>query len=253
MESQANHIGDGYQRSDGRVGTLPFGEAPEPITAMLARALMYSQDAERELEHARALKMEAERYRSKVQHDTVEKTEAFCNGLRNKAERELDRAQQALEEAQEKEQAAQAVLKEAQATLADAESQAARTTTDAEAQATKVTAEADEYARSTRAQAEADAKALIERTRAELQEEVKQQHQRVDEEVRRALNGIEKMHAAVQEELAAQKLFTEALRLRAFAPHQEEIEAHSMSETHSETENKAEPARPRQARQRAAS
>ena len=243
MDTHSDSLDNEFSQQGERQRALSFGDASEPLTAVLARALMYSKDAERELEQARALKLEAERYRSQVQHETVEKVEAFCNSLREKVEEEMRQARRALEEAEAKEETATAALKEAEAARHEAGEYAS-----------KVKGEADEYSTTVRAEADAEAKSLVEQARADLQEEIKAQHMRVDEEVRRALAGIEKMQAAVQEELAAQKLFTEAVRIRAFTPKQYDDFARQPAPRQSTVRLVETPARSRVARrQRAAS
>ncbi|MCH8199776.1 MAG: hypothetical protein IIA54_06900 [Chloroflexi bacterium] len=63
-----------------------------PLPGMLARAMVYSQEADRKLDRARAMKQEAAKYRDEVQRQTLEQTEAFCAEARAKAEADYDEA-----------------------------------------------------------------------------------------------------------------------------------------------------------------
>jgi hypothetical protein len=53
-----------------------FAEEQEPTSAMLARAMIYAQDADRKLEEAKVVRSQAEKYRAEMQRTTVAQTEA---------------------------------------------------------------------------------------------------------------------------------------------------------------------------------
>ena len=59
---------------------------------------------------------------------------------------------------------------------------------------------------------------LTERARHEAAAAVAEQKERMEDEVRHALRAVEKIQSAVQAELEAQQMYTEALRFRTAAP-----------------------------------
>ena len=178
-----------------------------PLPGMLARAMVYSQDADRKLDRARAMKQEAAKYRDEVQRQTVEQTEAFFAEARSKAEAEYDAARQMRADAEDARAASRAELERAATVRAEAD-----------AYAEAVRTEADDYRRSTEAQAAANTAALTERAQHEAAAVVAEQKERIKDEVRHALRAVEKMQSAVQAELEAQQMYTEALRFRTAAP-----------------------------------
>ena len=178
-----------------------------PLPGMLARAMVYSQDADRKLDRARAMKQEAAKYRDEVQRQTVEQTEAFFAEARSKAEAEYDAARQMRADAEDARAASRAELERAATVRAEAD-----------AYAEAVRTEADDYRRSTEAQGAANTAALAERAQHEAAAAVAEQKERMEDEVRHALRAVEKMQSAVQAELEAQQMYTEALRFRTAAP-----------------------------------
>ena len=178
-----------------------------PLPGMLARAMVYSQDADRKLDRARAMKQEAAKYRDEVQRQTVEQTEAFFAEARSKAEAEYDDARQMRADAEDARATSRAELERAATVRAEAD-----------AYAEAVRTEADDYRRSTEAQAAANTAALTERAQHEAAAVVAEQKERMEDEVRHALRAVEKMQSAVQAELEAQQMYTEALRFRTAAP-----------------------------------
>lgn len=200
-----------------------------PLPGMLARAMVYSQDADRKLDRARAMKQEAAKYRDEVQRQTIEQTEAFCAEARTKAEAEYDEARKLRTDAEETYDAARAELARAATVRADADAYAVMMRTEADdhadgvraeasTYAETVRAEADTYRRSAEAQATADTAALTDRAQREAVAAVAEQKERMEDEVRQALRAVEKMQSAVQAELEAQQMYTEALRFRTAAP-----------------------------------
>ena len=201
-------------------------EGEEPITAMLARAMIYSHDADRKLEQAQALKSEAEKYRSQVQRQSVEATEELCNQMREEADEELDAARRLRTEAEEKWSAAHAELERATVSREEADAYMAAVRTEAEDYRRTIMTHADEETKRIRAEAQTEAN-----------DSVTLQKERVDEEIRRAMAGIDKMQQAVQAELEAQQAFTEALRMKALTPRGREPA--ELAETGSEPSSQA--------------
>ncbi|MCH7608553.1 MAG: hypothetical protein IIC94_08340 [Chloroflexi bacterium] len=200
-----------------------------PLPGMLARAMVYSQDADRKLDHARAMKQEAAKYRDEVQRQTLEQTEAFCAEARAKAEADYDDARKLRADAEETYDAARAELARAATVRADADAYAASARTEADDHADGVRsdastyagtlrAEADAYRRTAEAQAAADTTTLKDQAQREAAADVAEQKERMEDEVRQALRAVEKMQSAVQAELEAQQMYTEALRFRTAAP-----------------------------------
>ena len=217
MTTEANGSSNGYAQSGADDGhgedadlaaiLTSSSEADEPITAMLARAMIYSHDADRKLEQAQALKSEAEKYRSQVQRQSVEATEELCNQMREEAEEEADAARRLRTQAEEKWSGAHAELERATVSREEADAYMAAVRT-----------EAEDYRRTVMLQADEETKRIRGEARTEANTSVAIQKERVDEDIRRAMAGIEKMQQAVQAELEAQQAFTEALRMKALSP-----------------------------------
>ena len=117
-----------------------------PLPSMLARAMVYSQDADRKLDRARAMKQEAAKYRDEVQRQTLEQTEAFSAEARAKAEADYDDARKLRADAEETYDAARAELARAATVRADADAYAASARTEADDHADGVRSDASTYA-----------------------------------------------------------------------------------------------------------
>ena len=79
--------------------------------------------------------------------------------------------------------------------------------------ARQLRAEADKYHRETAIRARSEAQALILRARLSIEKEIEAITRRVNEEVQRVLADIRVIRITAQEELAAQRKFTDAARL----------------------------------------
>ncbi len=189
-----------------------------PLHGMLARAMVYNQDAERKLERARAMKQEAAKYRDEVQRQTLEQTEAFCADARGKTEEEHEAARKLRADAKEAYDDARAQLERAASIRAEADAYAEAVRAEAGAYAGSVRAEADAYRGSAEATAAANTAALTERAQLDAAAALTEQKERMEDEVRRALRAVEKMQSAVQAELEAQQMYTEAFRFRSASP-----------------------------------
>ncbi|MDA1036078.1 MAG: hypothetical protein O3B65_04250 [Chloroflexi bacterium] len=184
-----------------------FDDEQEPASAMLARAMIYAQDADRKLSEARSVKVEAERFRAEMQRNTVDQTEALCRQMREEAEHENATARELREESEAVWESARAELE--RATTLKEESEELRI---------HALADAEEYRRAAVAESEREAIHIRDEARTQVNAELALRQEQVDEEIRSALASIEKMQAAAQTELEAQQLYTEALRFRAASP-----------------------------------
>ena len=184
-----------------------FDDERESSSAMLARAMLFAQDADRKLAEAKNVRSEAERFRSDMQRTTLEQTEALVRQLREEAERDRDEAQELRDEAEAKWEAARAELERASALREEAEHGRATAQADGEA-----------YRQTAVSEAEREAINIKDTARAQVNAELALRQEQVDEEIRKAMAAIEKMQAAVQAELEAQQMYTEAVRLRASSP-----------------------------------
>ena len=209
MNSYGNgHLSDEPERPDIRtLLAASMADEEEPLNAMLAKAMLYSQDADRKLDQAKAARDQAEKYRAEIQKNTIAETEVYCAEVRAEAQRELDDATKVSGEAHATWEAARAELERASDTRTESEAYADKMRSDLDQERTAILTEAVRQAAATRAGAQADAEAVV----AERQE-------RADEEIRKALGAIEKMQSAAAAELEAQAMYTEALRFRAASP-----------------------------------
>ncbi len=184
-----------------------FDDEQEPASAMLARAMIYAQDADKKLSEARSVKVEAEKFRAEMQRNTVDQTEALCRQMREEADRESATAHEVREESE-------AVWESARAELGRA------TTLREESEQIRINAlaDAEEYRRAAVAESEREAIHIKDEARTQVNAELALRQEHVDEEIRSALASIEKMQVAAQTELEAQQLYTEALRFRAASP-----------------------------------
>ncbi len=209
MNSYGNgHLSDETERPDIRtLLAASMADDEEPMNAMLAKAMLYSQDADRKLEQARAAREQAEKYRAEIQKNTIEETEVYCAELRVGAERERAEAVKTREEAHTAWEAARAELERAGHQRTDAEAYADKIRADLDDERTAILTEAVRQAAVMRNEAQAEADAVV----AERQE-------RADEEIRKALAAIGKVQSAANAELEAQAMYTEALRFKAASP-----------------------------------
>jgi hypothetical protein len=188
-----------------------FAEEDEPMSAMFASAVIYSQDADQKLEDAKAMRDAAGKFRSEMQKTTKEQTEALCQQMREEAEQELTAARDTHAKTGQSWDAACAELERATATRDEAE--AYRTATHAETESHRAVVVE---------QAELEALGMKKAVREQASAEIADQQAAVDQEIRRALASIDKMQEAVKAELEAQQMYKEALRFRAASPKREE-------------------------------
>jgi hypothetical protein len=188
-----------------------YEDEQEPSSAMLARAMIFAQDADRKLAEARSVKAEAERFRAEMQKNTVDQTEVLVKQMRDTAELDQQNAQDLREEAEAAWESARTELERA-------------TSLREESEHLRIAAQADaeEYRRAVLAEAEREAIDIKDKARNEVNAELAERQLHVDEEIRNAVAAIEKMQAAAQAEMEAQQLYTEALRFRAASPSMEE-------------------------------
>jgi len=181
-----------------------YEDEKEPSSAMLARAMIFAQDADRKLAEARTVKAEAERFRAEMQKTTVDQTEVLVRQMRDAAELDQQTAQELREEAG-------AVWESARTELERA------TSLREESEQLRIAAQADaeEYRRAVLAEAEREAIDIKDKGRNEVNAELAERQLQIDEEIRNAVAAIEKMQAAAQAEMEAQQLYTEAFRFRA--------------------------------------
>lgn len=206
---------NGYDRTTGGVSApdirallaASFDDEQEPASAMLARAMIYAQDADKKLSEARSVKVEAERFRAEMQRNAVEQTEVLCRQMR--------------EEAEEVSTAAHDLRQESEAVWESARAELDRATVlrnEAEQIRGQAVNESEEYRRTAVAEAEREAINIKDGARVQVNAELALRQEQVDEEIRSALASIEKMQVAAQTELEAQQLYTEALKFRAASP-----------------------------------
>jgi hypothetical protein len=188
-----------------------YEDEQEPSSAMLARAMIFAQDADRKLAEAKSVKAEAEKFRAEMQKSTVDQTEALVKQMRDDAERDQQTAQELREEAESVWESARGELD--RATVLREESEQLRVAAQADA---------EEYRRAVLAEAEREAIDIKDKARTEVNAELADRQMQVDEEIRNAVAAIEKMQAAAQAEMEAQQLYTEALRFRAASPSMDE-------------------------------
>ena len=188
-----------------------YEDEKEPSSAMLARAMIFAQDADRKLAEARTVKAEAERFRAEMQKTTVDQTEVLVRQMRDAAELDQQTAQELREEAG-------AVWESARTELERA------TSLREESEQLRIAAQADaeEYRRAVLAEAEREAIDIKDKARNEVNAELAERQLQIDEVIRNAVAAIEKMQAAAQAEMEAQQLYTEAFRFRAASPNMDE-------------------------------
>jgi hypothetical protein len=167
-----------------------FADEQEPTTAMLARAMIYAQDAARKLAGAKSFKAEAERFRSEVQKNTFEQTETLCRQMHEEAEEDMVAARETKEEAESVWETARAELDRATILRQDAEQIMATARADAE-----------EYRRTLIAESEREAFSIKDTARNQVNAELAERQVTADDEIRKGITAIEKMQAAVQAEL----------------------------------------------------
>ncbi len=146
-----------------------------------------------ELSAARASRTKAEAARQQVADEILKATKDVCQRLIADGERALERARYLESEAER-------MKEEAQSQFAQAEA---------------MKAESDVHRSSVVAEARQEAQKLLESARAEVERECQDLRQRAYQESQRIVTQAEAMRSAATEELEAQRIYTEASRLKA--------------------------------------
>jgi hypothetical protein len=174
-----NAYGNGHSNSGVRSPDIramlaaSFANEQEPLTAMVARAMIYAQDADRKLDQAKSVRAEAQRFRAEMQKTTMEQTEELCREMCEETENVWGAARAEFERG--------TILRQ-----------------DAEVILTAARAEAEEHLSTVSTEAELEAIAIRDSARTAINAELAERKASVDEEIRKALAGVEKMQSAIQ-------------------------------------------------------
>ena len=145
-----------------------------------------------ELSAARSSRTEAERERQKTADEILEATKEVCQRLMADAERAMERARFLEGEADQMHQESGRELERAEVARSEAGSYRERVMVDAQQQAQEI----------------------LERARSEAQSECQQLKEQAWQEAQKVMARVEVMKSAAQEELEAQRIYTESARLK---------------------------------------
>ena len=172
----------------------------EPIESLPSefcweQMVAYSSAVEHQLATATASRSQAEAERQHIAKEILSATKEACREILANAKQALERIKAQSDEAEQQQQEAKLQLEEA----------------------TSLRAEADSYKKVVLTRADKQAEELLERAKVDAAAASTKLKQQVDFEAQRMLAQAEAMRAAAAEELAAQKIYTEAAMLKAEA------------------------------------
>ena len=192
---------EGRNRDRGAPGSADWTER------LLAQAILASSSSREEMTQARQTRAEAERYKQEAEAETAKAIEEIFATVKAQAQRILEEAVAIRTEAEtDRVQVAQELERTATARQ-EAESYSRQLEEEAR--------ERSELARQeTVRQAEEQRAAIVK----QAEDEAEDLRWRIGEEMQKIMKGIASLRSAAQEELEAQRLLTEAVRIKALGP-----------------------------------
>jgi hypothetical protein len=190
-------------QDQGQEQRLPLEASRHRVESLWRQVLSQKSTSRPDLAAARASRAKAELERQRISQEALEATRDACRDLINETERQLMRAKEAEKAAEQKLQDATAELQRAQNLHAEADSYRFR-----------IAAEADSYKEKILAEAHQEAQRLREEQRANTLRECDELKRHVTYEVQSILAEVDAIREAAQEELEAQKIYSEAANLK---------------------------------------
>ena len=220
----------------GNIHSSGTGSEKDAVQSLWREAMVLRDLARDGAAESRERRAEAEAARNAAEQEALKATEEFCLSLRVRAEADLDKASETLARAEQLKKEFEADL-EKRAGAARADIRARRDEVEAElALAVTTHEEADQYDRSRRKEADtivSEALASAEQTAEEARDhadsliagartdagEIREEmRQETAGEIRALVADVESAQSAVLEELATQRILTEAARIKATSP-----------------------------------
>ena len=198
------------------------------VESLWKQAMTHKSSGRSDLAAAKASRARAEMERQRISKDALEATREACRELIGETERQLARAREVEAEVERNLAEAQEQTKKAEMDRAGADSYLKGVTAEADGYREKVVAEADSYRQKATAEADADREAVMaeaqqeaERIRDEARSgvlhECEELKRHVTYEVQCILSEVDDIRAAAQEELEAQRIYSETANIRAMS------------------------------------
>ena len=212
----------------------------ERVESLWRQAVSRRSSSRSELAAARESLARAETQRQNMSSAMLEATRQACKDLVAEAEKQLVAAREADEEARKKLEEAEYEMKTAQSTRSEADTYREKVMTESQEEARVVRTEADSYREKVTAQAQEEAQAArseADSYRDKVIADAQEEGQRIRDEARTAamqeceelkrhvtyevqcmLSEIDTIRAAAEEELEAQRIYSEAASMTAMSP-----------------------------------
>ena len=194
----------------------------ERVESLWRQVLNQKSSARADLAVARASRAKAEMERQRISNEALEATREACRQLIAETEQKLATARQAADDAASKLAEREKELQQAQAERSEAERYRDR-----------VTAEADSYREKVLAETQQEAHRIREEARSGALHECQELKRHVTYEVQSILAEVDSIRAAAQEELEAQRIYSETANLKATT---EEVRAQVLGNVNRATE-----------------
>ena len=187
-------------------GTLSLEVSRQRVESLWRQALSNKSSSRAELAAAKATRAKAEMEKQRIAAETLEVTRTTCHEIIKQAESQLVSARQADKDAQTKYNESEEEMTRAETIRAEAESYRETLRTEADAYRDKVLAEAQQ-----------ETQRVLDEARATTLQECSEIKRHVTYEVQCILAEVEAIRTAAQEELEAQKIYTETAILQSYA------------------------------------
>lgn len=193
------------ERSEDQGGEqrLPLEASRHRVESLWRQVLSQKSTSRPDLAAARASRAKAELERQRISQEALEATRDACRDLISETEHQLMRAKEVEKEAEQKLKDAAAELQRAQNLHAEADSYRFR-----------IAAEADSYKEKILSEAHDEAQRIREEQRANTLRECDELKRHVTYEVQSILAEVDAIREAAQEELEAQRIYSEAANLK---------------------------------------
>ena len=187
-------------------GTLSLEVSRQRVESLWRQALSNKSSSRADLAAAKATRTKAEMEKQRIAAETLEVTRNTCHDIIKQAESQLVSARQADNDAQTKYKEAEQEMTRAETIRAEAESYRETLHKEADAYRDKVLAESQQ-----------ETQRVLDEARSTTLQECSEIKRHVTYEVQCILAEVEAIRTAAQEELEAQKIYTETAILQSFA------------------------------------
>ena len=208
---------DTKEMRNGLYETSSLEVSRERVESLWKQEMTHKNPGRSDLTAARASRAKAELERQRISSAALEATREACRELIGEAERQVTKARNAEADAKNYLTEAETHVAEAKKVRTDAESYREKTMAEAGQEAEKVRVETESYRQKVMAEADQEAQQMRDEARSAALQECEELKRHITYEVQCILSEVDSIRAAAQEELEAQRIYSEAASLRALA------------------------------------